>query len=402
MPYGYLVSATILALGTGCAVAPRRRSPVAATVSFYAGFMLNEVPAVGLYWLVAATALAVGQGDVDSLVGWLSLGLSVLTAAGLAIVGWRQTTAGRALDRALDEGLGTGWQATVDARTASPPRPGTSFARVLFLPARARRRDVERIADLSYGDAGVRNLLDVYRPRSRPTGCPTFVHLHGGRLRRGRKNQQAMPLLYSLASRGWVCVSANYRLLPAATFPDHLVDVKKLIAWLRVHGEEYGADPTTLFLAGSSAGGQLAALAALTANDPAYQPGFADADTSVTAAVCLYGWYGWRRPSSSNPPPDPVPGPDPGGPPDVPLSHVRADAPPFFVVHGDRDTVVAVEVARAFVAALRRVSDNPVVYAELPGAQHGFDTFHSLRGDNVINGIGSFAGWVRSGARYRR
>ena len=64
------------------------------------------------------------------------------------------------------------------------------------------------------------NLLDLYRHRSRPSGCPTLVYLHGGAFRSGRKNREARPLLYRLASQGWVCISANYRLSPAARFPD--------------------------------------------------------------------------------------------------------------------------------------------------------------------------------------
>ena len=66
---------------------------------------------------------------------------------------------------------------------------------------------------------------------------------------------------------------------------------------------EAGADPAVVFVAGSSAGGHLAAMAALTPNDPRFQPGFERADTSVTAAICLYGYYGSldtdERPPSS-------------------------------------------------------------------------------------------------------
>ena len=114
-----------------------------------------------------------------------------------------------------------------------------------------------------------------------------LIHLHGGAFRSGRKSREARPLLYRLASQGWVCISANYRLSPAATFPDQLIDVKKVIVWAREHGPEYGADPAVVFVAGSSAGGHLAALAALTPNDPVFQPGFEGADTSVAAAISL-------------------------------------------------------------------------------------------------------------------
>src|SRR5512132_4357904 len=84
-----------------------------------------------------------------------------------------------------------------------------------------------------------------------------------------------------------------------------------------------------------------------------------------------------------------------------PLAYVRTDAPPFFVAHGDRDTVVIARDARTFVEQLQSTSSNPVVYAELPGAQHGFDFFHSLRFDTVVDGIEAFAAWVRSGDRQR-
>ena len=185
-----------------------------------------------------------------------------------------------------------------------------------------RRRDVIRVADISYGDAGRQNLLDVYHQRSRPSGGPVLVYLHGGAFRSGRKNREARPLLYRLASQGWVCISANYRLSPAATFPDHLIDVKKVIAWAREHGHEYGADTGVLFTAGSSAGGHLASMAALTPNDPRFQPGFEREDTSVTAAIALYGYFGSL--SSRDDLPSSL------------LAYVERDAPPFFVARRPR------------------------------------------------------------------
>jgi acetyl esterase/lipase len=75
---------------------------------------------------------------------------------------------------------------------------------------------------------------------------------------------------------------------------------------------------------------------------------------------------------------------------------VRADAPPFLVVHGENDTYTPVERARAFAESLRQASDNPVVYAELPGGQHSFDLFHSVRFETVIDAIEMFAARIRS------
>ena len=78
-------------------------------------------------------------------------------------------------------------------------------------------------------------------------------------------------------------------------------------------------------------------------------------------------------------------------------------APPFFVAHPDRDTLVVVEDARRFVESLRKGSANPVVYAELPGAQHGFDFFYSIRFEAVIDGIEAFAdGVLRPTSSLRR
>jgi acetyl esterase/lipase len=366
MPFGYLLSTGIMAAVVLPAVVrhrPRRSSPFRLSLLF--GFVINW-PLLAFAVLVASTALAIAQDGVDSPVFWTGLALAVLASLGLGILARRVLGTGAAVERALSQGLGAG-DALALARSRRP----------IF----HRRRGVERIANIRYGPAGRRNLLDLYRHRTQPSGAPILIYLHGGAFRFGSKRFGARPLLYRLASHGWLCVSANYRLLPAARFPDPLIDVKKAIAWVREHAREYGTDPAVVFVAGSSAGGHLASLAALTPNDPVFQPGFEGANTSVTAAISLYGYYG---PIASD------------GPPSSPLAYVSRDAPPFFVAHGDQDTAVVVDDARRFVRQLCAVSSNPVVYAELPAAQHGFDLFRSGRLETVIDGIEAFSAWVRS------
>lgn len=375
---GYVLSVAVVALGTLFAlVSPQRPRPLAA-LSFRLGVALNEVPILGVCWLLAWTLLAFAQGDIRTPGGWGAVGLATLAAVGLVVIAWRGVRAAPAVERAFAEGLGPDWRAAVEAEPIGR-LSGRRLARIVLKPVFRRRRDVERVANLSYGDAGRRNLLDVYRHRSRPAGGPVLIHLHGGRYRRGRKNTQSLPLIYRLAGQGWVCVSANYRLQPTARHPDHLVDLKKVIAWVRDHGAEHGADPAKLFVSGSSSGGHVAALAALTQNDPAFQPGFEDADTSVTAAICLNAYFG------------PYEGQDAST---SPLTHVRADAPPFLIAHGDHDSVVPVANARHFADTLRATSTSPVVHAELPGAQHAFDLFHSFRFETVVDAVESFAAWV--------
>jgi acetyl esterase/lipase len=374
VPVGYVLSVVVAAIPTWFAVAPRRGPWILGRLSFRLGLAINELPFVGLAWLFVSTLLAAVQGDLASPAAWTACGAAVLTSAGLVIVARRGLLAGSAVENALAEALGD-----------VPGRPrGLPLARIVFRPFAVRRRDVERVADIAYGPAGKRNRLDVYRHRSRPQGGPVLVYFHGGGFVGGRKDKEARPLLYRLASQGWVCVSANYRLRPDAGFPDHLVDAKKVIAWAREHGNEYGADPSALFAAGSSAGGHLASMAALTPCDPAFQPGFETADTSVSGAISLYGYHGGLDGEV--------------GSPSSPVSYLRPDAPPFFVAHGTADTLVPVEDTRLFVDRLRDVSANPVVYAELPGAQHSFDLFHSLRFEAVVNGIEAFTAQVRARA----
>ncbi|MGY1823234.1 alpha/beta hydrolase [Geodermatophilus sp. SYSU D00079] len=351
---------------------PIRRPRSLAVGSSLAALGASELPQVFLVLLLTATVPdLVEDGLPDEPAGWVPSGLAALTATGLVVLALRAVRARDVVGRALVDGLGD------RAGYARPPL--RRLLHVLLAPFPGRPRAVERIPDLAYGDAGRRNRLDLYRHRSRPAGAPALVYLHGGGYSSGGKRREARALLHRMAAEGWVCVSATYRLRPAAGFVDHVADCKKVIAWVREHGPDHGADPGTVVVAGSSAGGHLAALAALTPGEPAFQPGFEQVDTTVSAAVCLYGHHGRYHGRT-----------DDEQLPSSPLVLDAAAAPPFFLAHGDRDTCVPAEGTRAFAAHLRRSSRNPVVHAELPGAQHGFDRFRSLRFEAVVDGVAAF------------
>ena len=78
------------------------------------------------------------------------------------------------------------------------------------------------------------------------------------------------------------------------------------------------------------------------------------------------------------------------------MSHVGPHAPPMFMLHGTNDSLVPVEQARTFVDELRKESLRPVVYAELPGAQHAFELLPSVRAYAAAHAVERFLAVVRS------
>jgi acetyl esterase/lipase len=273
----------------------------------------------------------------------------------------------------------------------------------LLLPFPVRLAHSRRIKDVPYRRVAGRELrLDVYLPEAPGHRRPAIVQVHGGAWVIGDKREQGVPLLVHLSDHGFVGFNVNYRLSPGATFPDHLIDLKAAIAWIRAHADDYGVDPDFIAVTGGSAGGHLAAMLALTANRPEYQPGFSHADTSVQACVPLYGVYdlvnrlGTHGPRYVDGFIGPVVlkaffGEEPHKFHDAsPVDRVHDAAPPFFVIHGDRDTMSPLEDARLFVDRLRPVSRQPVLFAEIPGAQHAFDVFVSPRSAPVIEAVTAF------------
>lgn len=394
---GYLLRQLVTAALTANAVRPVPGYR-AAVPSMAAGWLTGELAPHLLTLTAADTAYAVSRG--------LSRTGRVLAAgssATLAAIIVQSARAKQHVDDALVEALGRDYLDRLSANYTDLDL--STPLRQLAMPFSVDRGEVEVRKDISYDTRhGKRGLLDVYRQRETgETRAPVLLHVHGGAWSIGDKEHQGLPLMLHMAARGWVCVTINYRLSPRDPFPAQLVDVKRAIAWIREHAHELGADPSFVAVTGGSAGGHLAALAALTPNDPSYQPGFEDADTTLQAAAPHYGVYdlaGATGGAAALAMRDRFLAPkvllkDPGT--DLaeferasPLLRVTADAPPFFVVHGRTDSLVDVDQARQFVATLRAVSRQPVAYAELPGAQHAFDVFPSIRSAHVVRGVDRF------------
>jgi len=148
----------------------------------------------------------------------------------------------------------------------------------------------------------------------------------------------------------------------------------------------------------------LASLAALTPNESAFQPGFERADTTVQAVAPYYGVYDFtdaenmcelmlpfleqfvikKRYAEA---PERFQAASP-------ISYVHGEAPPFFVLHGEKDEVVPRGQARAFCAALRGTGAATVAYAELANAHHAFDIISTVRSRLAANAVADFLGVV--------
>jgi acetyl esterase/lipase len=404
----FLALSAFGALLTLNAYRPRRRDSIFVLPSFFAAWPTTELAPQFLVVQVLGTLAFVWSGALDEVVGWIGLALAVISWAGLVGIARGAGRSRTLVEAALVEGLGAGYHEALEPiGHITESRLLSAVRLALAIPLPTRRIEVAR--DLQYAPGvGRRHRLDVYRPAGGTvSGAPVLLQIHGGAWIIGNKRQQALPLMHHLAAHGWVCVAPNYRLSPRATFPDQLVDVKLAIRWIREHIASYGGDPTFVAITGGSAGGHLASLAAFTANDPAFQPGFEAVDTSVSACVPLYGAYDLtnrfggrgadgmaglvervvlkRRLDDDRQAFEQA----------SPLDRVHADAPPFMVVHGTDDSLVPVEEARAFAAALRSRSRAPIVYLELPGAQHAFEVFQSVRSEAVVSGIHRFLTFVR-------
>ncbi|ATO62466.2 alpha/beta hydrolase [Mycobacterium avium subsp. hominissuis] len=403
---GSLTVSAVTAASTLNAYRPLARKGYPSLYAWMFGLVVTELPLQTMLSQLGGLALTARRltRPVRS-IAWLVAGLSALGLLNLSRAGHRANVP---LTDALDSELGADrltesadlWRRPTGAGTAKTP----GLLRMLRI-----YRDYAHDSNISYGEFGSANHLDIWRrPDLDLTGrAPVLFQIPGGAWTTGNKRGQAHPLMSHLAELGWICVAINYRHSPRNTWPDHIVDVKRALAWVKQHIAGYGGDPDFIAITGGSAGGHLSSLAALTPNDPRFQPGFEDADTRVQAAVPFYGIYDFTRFDDSLHPMMPglliksIIKQRPATHLETfaaasPITHVNPDAPPFFVLHGRNDSLAYVEQARAFVERLRQVSTQPVVYAELPFTQHAFDIFGSVRAAHTAVAVEQFLAEVYS------
>ena len=286
---------------------------------------------------------------------------------------------------------------------------GAWWRTALQIPYHAR--DIQITKNISYGEHE-RNVLDVWRTTTTPSNAPVMLYFHGGSWVFGDKRDQGRPMLHEMVKRGWVVVTANYRLAPGSPMPAQIEDATRVLSWVKKNIASYGGDSQRVVVSGGSAGGHLAALLCLTTNDETWRPKDATGvtDWSVRGCIPYYGvlemtgdethWNGHGKglmhllenrvvkqkykdnaalyESLS------------------PMHRVTADSPPFLVIQGGNDTLVDVNVARGFVKHFADVASAPIYYVEMPFAQHTFDLTASPRTSAATRAVVAFANSVVS------
>jgi acetyl esterase/lipase len=400
MAYFVALASAFLVLSASTALRPGRRGLFAA-LAYPVGWAAGELAGQGL--LVEGVLLGVLWWWGWPTTHWLSV--IVFTVAGvvavenlalIAILFYSRSIVRRAMEHSPD-------------RPLTIPRPrddqfGAWWRTALQVPFHPRDMQLHR--NVVYGPLE-RHRLDVWRLSTTPKDAPVIYYLHGGAWTFGDKREQGRPMLHEFVRRGWIVVASNYRLAPRHPWPAQIEDATRALGWIKKNIVTYGGDPDRVVVAGGSAGGHLASLVALSAHDPTWRPSeLGDVtDWSVRGALSFYGvlemtgdeahWRGLGRGIRFLLERRVVQVPYEGNE-DLylalsPYERIAVDAPPFFVVQGVNDTLVEVNVARAFVEKFRASAFAPIYYVELPFTQHAFDVTASPRTSATTRAAVAFA-----------
>ena len=223
--------------------------------------------------------------------------------------------------------------------------------------------------DIAYGP-DPRQRLDVYAPKGGAAGAPVLVFFYGGGWNSGRRQDYAFAGR-ALASRGFLTVVPDYRLVPQVRYPDFLTDCAAAVSWAHAHAAAYGGDPDRIVLAGHSAGAYNAVMLAL---DRRYLREVGVDSRLIRAAAGLSGPYDFLPFRVESTIATFGAAADPAD--TQPINHVTAGAPPMFLAHGDKDTLVYPKNTLALGAALAKAGDVAEVKI-YPGLSHA-DTVLAL------------------------
>lgn len=225
--------------------------------------------------------------------------------------------------------------------------------------------------------------LDLVMPEKKSADLrPGIVFVHGGGWRNGDKRSGTfLRGAIEYAQKGYVCITVNYRLTGEAPFPACIEDVKCAVRWFRAHAEEYGLDPNRIGGYGNSAGAHLVSMLGLAGPEAELEGDGPHQDqSSLLQAVCASATptdFSLFRTDFEN---DPKfrHAEDPAGLArnSAPMTHVKAGAPPFLLVHGTADKTVNVKHSDRFAKALEKAGAEDVTYLRIDGSGHGVFNEH--------------------------
>ncbi|MEM9283255.1 MAG: alpha/beta hydrolase fold domain-containing protein [Verrucomicrobiota bacterium] len=224
-----------------------------------------------------------------------------------------------------------------------------------------------------------RGKLDLFVPEgASDTPRPAVIFVHGGGWRSGDKRKGTfLNGAIEYAEKGYVTATINYRLTGEAPFPACIEDVKCAVRWLRYNAGKYKVDISKIGGYGNSAGAHLVSMLGLAGSDAGLEgDGPYQDESSLIQAVCAsatptdFSLFGWDPSSDSR---WAAPGYEPAKLAKLssPIHHVSAEAPPFLLIHGTKDTTVNVRHGDDLAKALKEAGAEDVTYIRIEGAGHG-------------------------------
>lgn len=157
-----------------------------------------------------------------------------------------------------------------------------------------RRPKINFVPDVVYAQVSMSHLknkllqADLFIPQAEKK-LPAVIFVTGGGFV-GANKARMLQLRMHLAEKNFVVASINYRTVPDALFPQQIEDVKSAVRFFKANAQRFNIDAEKIFLIGDSAGGYLAAFAAITNGDKIFNVGDnLDQSSEVLAAVDLYG-----------------------------------------------------------------------------------------------------------------